>query len=79
MDGGGSEGGFSGLIEGRERWWKADMLLFGRMYLPTSTLEALYLKRMKPTTQFRITGVSDGRLKSGGTVCFFLPSPPFLA
>lgn len=54
------------------------MLLFGRMYLPTSTLEALYLKRMKPTTQFRITGVSDGRLKSGGTVCFFLPSLPFL-
>jgi len=47
------------------------MLLFGRMYLPTSTLEALYLRRMKPTTQFRITGVSDGRLKSGGTVCFF--------
>ena len=53
------------------------MLLFGRMYLPTSTLEALYLRRMKPTTQFRITGVSDGRLKSGGTVCFFsLPHFP---
>ncbi|KAG0125335.1 hypothetical protein HOY82DRAFT_493051 [Tuber indicum] len=61
-----------------ERFWEVwkggvrvdgrNTLLFGRMYLPASTLEALYLRRMKPTTQFRITGVSDGRLKSGGTI-----------
>lgn len=38
------------------------------MYLPTSTLEMLYLRRRSPQTQFRIAVVSDAKLKNGGTV-----------
>ncbi len=43
-------------------------LLYGRMYLPASTLEALYLRRLSPTKQLRVTAVSDPKLKHGGTV-----------
>lgn len=46
-----------------------DTLLCGKMYLPASQLEALYLRRMSPTQQIRLTAVSDSKLKSGGTVC----------
>jgi len=45
-----------------------DALLYGRMYLPCGTLEALYLKRLGATTQVRITAVSDEQLKHGGTI-----------
>ena len=44
-----------------------DTLLYGRFYLPTSTLEALYLRRISPTRLFRLTCVSDGSLPSGGS------------
>ncbi|TAQ84622.1 hypothetical protein B7494_g7053 [Chlorociboria aeruginascens] len=47
---------------------KRDMLLYGRLYLPQSTLEALYLRRMSPTQQLRLSAVSDGRLRNGGTI-----------
>lgn len=46
-----------------------DTLLCGKMYLPASQLEALYLRRVSPTQQIRLTAVSDSKLKSGGTVC----------
>ncbi|KAL3423975.1 hypothetical protein PVAG01_05722 [Phlyctema vagabunda] len=47
---------------------KRDTLLYGRLYLPQSTLEALYLRRISPTQQLRLSAVSDGRLRNGGTV-----------
>ncbi|KAG4031123.1 hypothetical protein MFRU_010g02480 [Monilinia fructicola] len=47
---------------------KRDTLLYGRLYLPQSTLEALYLRRVSPTQQVRITAVSDSRLRNGGTI-----------
>lgn len=46
----------------------SDALLYGRLFLPHSTLEALYLRRISPTQQLKITSVSDSRLKSGGTI-----------
>ena len=55
--------------------WKAgyrvdttDTLLYGRMYLPASTLEALYLRRSSPSRLTKLSMVSDARLKDGGTV-----------
>ncbi len=43
-------------------------LLYGQLYLPQSTLEALYLRRISPTQQFRLSAVSDSRLRNGGTI-----------
>ncbi|KAF8415121.1 hypothetical protein BGX38DRAFT_1252080 [Terfezia claveryi] len=45
-----------------------DSLLYGRMYLPISTLEMLYLRRHSPKSQLRIAAVSDAKLKNGGTI-----------
>ena len=38
------------------------------MYLPRTTLEALYLRRINPKTQLKISCVSDSRLPNGGTI-----------
>jgi distribution and morphology protein 10 len=43
-------------------------VLYGRLYLPQSTLEALYLRRTSPTTQIQLKVVSDARLRNGGTL-----------
>ncbi len=62
-----------------EPWWwevwhqgkrvdKREALLYGRLYLPRSTLEALYLRRISPKTQLRVSCVSDSRLPNGGTI-----------
>ncbi|KAI9794918.1 MAG: Mitochondrial distribution and morphology protein 10, partial [Piccolia ochrophora] len=62
-----------------EPWWweiwrggrrvdRRNTLLYGRLYLPSSTLEALYLRRLSPTRQLKLTCVSDSRLKNGGTI-----------
>lgn len=53
---------------GGRRIDKRDKLLYGRMYLPQSTLEALYLRRISPTSQIKLSAVSDSRLRNGGTV-----------
>jgi len=45
-----------------------DTLLYGRLYLPQSTLEALYLRRLTPTQQLKLSAVSDSRLRNGGTI-----------
>lgn len=45
-----------------------DALLYGRLYLPTSTLEALYLRRVTPTRLLRLNGVSDPALPNGGAL-----------
>lgn len=47
---------------------KRDTLLYGRMYLPQSTLEALYLRRISPTQQLKLSAVSDSRFRNGGTI-----------
>lgn len=38
------------------------------MFLPRTTLEALYLRRLSPKTQLKISCVSDSRLPNGGTI-----------
>lgn len=43
-------------------------LLYGRLYLPQSTLEALYMRRLTPTQLLKISVVSDHRLRNGGTL-----------
>ena len=47
---------------------KPDTLLYGRLYLPQSTLEAMYLRRLSPTKQIQLSYVSDATLKDGATL-----------
>ncbi|ELR05683.1 protein of unknown function DUF3722 [Pseudogymnoascus destructans] len=47
---------------------KPPTLLYGRLYLPQSTLEALYVRRLSPTCQIKISAVSSSRLRNGGTL-----------
>ncbi|KAK7509812.1 uncharacterized protein IWZ02DRAFT_67916 [Phyllosticta citriasiana] len=59
-------------------WWelwhrgkrvdRRDFVLYGRLFLPTNSLEALYLRRVSPTRQVRIAAVSDSNMNNGGTV-----------
>jgi distribution and morphology protein 10 len=57
-----------------EEWYggrridKRDTLLYGRLYLPHSHLEALYLRRLSPTQQLKLSAVSNHRLRNGGTI-----------
>ncbi|KAK7717205.1 Mitochondrial distribution and morphology protein 10 [Botryosphaeria dothidea] len=43
-------------------------VLYGRLFLPTNSLEALYLRRVSPTRQVRIAAVSDSNMNNGGTI-----------
>ena len=43
-------------------------MVYGRLYLPRTTLEALYLRRLSPKTQLKVSCVSDSRLPNGGTI-----------
>ncbi|KAI8966720.1 hypothetical protein F5Y11DRAFT_1117 [Daldinia sp. FL1419] len=45
-----------------------DGLAYGRLYLPTSMLEALMVRRISPTLQFQLSAVSDQKLRNGGTM-----------
>jgi mitochondrial distribution and morphology protein 10 len=47
---------------------RRDTLLYGRLYLPQSTLEALYLRRISPTQQLKLSAVSNSKLRNGGTI-----------
>ncbi|KAI5814611.1 mitochondrial distribution and morphology protein 10 [Pyronema omphalodes] len=49
-----------------------DALMYGRMFLPSGTLEALYLRRIGASKQVRVTAVSDSKLKHGGTILAML-------
>ncbi|KAF2126342.1 mitochondrial distribution and morphology protein 10 [Dothidotthia symphoricarpi CBS 119687] len=66
-----------------EKWWwelwhagkridRRNTLLYGRIFLPQSRLEALYLRRLTPTRQLRIAAVSDSSLNNGGTILTLL-------
>lgn len=59
-------------LSGPQRVWRKDTLLYGRLYLPTSTLEALYMRRISATRLLRINCVSDGTLPNGGTLLALL-------
>ncbi|EME86700.1 uncharacterized protein MYCFIDRAFT_77471 [Pseudocercospora fijiensis CIRAD86] len=63
VDGAGWNAGIDG-----EKLGKKDALLYGRLYLPSSTLEALYLRRISSTRLLRLNAVSDSSLPSGGTI-----------
>ncbi|CAK3808183.1 mitochondrial distribution and morphology 10 [Lecanosticta acicola] len=54
--------------EGGQQKERRDALLYGRLYLPSSTLEALYLRRLSPSRLLRLNCVSDGDLPNGGTI-----------
>ena len=54
--------------QGGKRIDKKDSLLYGRLYLPTSTLEALFLRRISPTRLLRLSCVSDSTLPNGGSI-----------
>jgi distribution and morphology protein 10 len=54
--------------QGGKRIDRRNTLLYGRLYLPRSTLEALYLRRISPTQQLKLAAVSDSRLRNGGTL-----------
>jgi mitochondrial distribution and morphology protein 10 len=56
------------IWQGGRRADKKDALLYGRLYLPTGTLEALYLRRISPIRLLRLNCVSDGSLPDGGTI-----------
>ena len=43
-------------------------LLYGRLYLPRSLLEALVIKRVSPGLQFQMRAVSSHTLRNGGSV-----------
>lgn len=58
-----------GSPDGKER---KDTLLYGRLFLPTSTLEALYLRRLSPHRLLRLNCVSDNALPNGGTLLALL-------
>jgi distribution and morphology protein 10 len=47
-------------------------LLYGRMFLPRGTLEALYQRRLDAARQLRVTAVSDAKLRHGGTILAML-------
>lgn len=55
-------------LQGTQKEERKDALLYGRLYLPSSTLEALYLRRISPTRLLRLNCVSDGTLPNGGTI-----------
>ncbi|KAJ4362558.1 Mitochondrial distribution and morphology protein 10 [Neocucurbitaria cava] len=66
-----------------ENWWwevwhagkrvdRKNTLLYGRIFLPQSRLEALYLRRLTPNRQLRIAAVSDSNLNNGGTILTLL-------
>ncbi|KAH8178568.1 mitochondrial distribution and morphology protein 10 domain-containing protein [Sarocladium implicatum] len=50
------------LRQGRKPW-----LLYGRMYLPQSLLEALAVRRISPELQLQFSAVSAQHLRNGGT------------
>ncbi|KAK3680272.1 Mitochondrial distribution and morphology protein 10 [Recurvomyces mirabilis] len=67
-----SQTNWTEVLRGGKTIRQKDSLLYGRLYLPTSTLEALYLRRISPNRLLRLNGVSDGSLPSGGSLLALL-------
>lgn len=51
---------------------RKDTLLYGRLFLPGSKLEALYLRRLSPLRQLKVSCVSDKDIKNGASVLALL-------
>ena len=47
---------------------RRNALLYGRLHLPQSTIEALYVRRLCPQSQLMVSCFSDSKLPSGGTL-----------
>ncbi|XXH04612.1 hypothetical protein Hte_011029 [Hypoxylon texense] len=45
-----------------------DALAYGRLYLPASMLEALFIRRVSPALQLQLSAVSNQTLRNGGTM-----------
>ncbi|CCG80777.1 Mitochondrial distribution and morphology protein 10 [Taphrina deformans PYCC 5710] len=45
-----------------------DTLLYGRLHLPRSKLEAIFARRLSPTRQLILTALSSATLPNGGTI-----------
>ncbi|KAL8782570.1 MAG: hypothetical protein Q9195_009621 [Heterodermia aff. obscurata] len=58
--------------QGGKRIDRRDALLYGRLFLPKSTLEGLYLRRLSPRSQVNVRYVSDSRLPNGGSMLALL-------
>jgi mitochondrial distribution and morphology protein 10 len=56
------------LLRDGKKEERKDALLYGRLYLPSSTLEAMYLRRISPTRLLRLNCVSDSNLPNGGSI-----------
>jgi distribution and morphology protein 10 len=42
--------------------------MYGRMFLPSNALEALYMRRVTPSRVLQVRGVSDASLPNGGSI-----------
>ncbi|EIW82194.1 hypothetical protein CONPUDRAFT_164829 [Coniophora puteana RWD-64-598 SS2] len=64
---------YEGEWKAGEKVHKRDYLLYGRLYLPTGRLDALYSARLTPTLQALIAAISDPRnpQKSGSSNLMF--------
>lgn len=56
------------MWQGGKRVDTRHALLYGRLYLPRNSLEALYLRRMSPTRLLKVSAVSDATLPNGGSI-----------
>lgn len=59
---------WSDLLSTPDGAQQRDTLLYGRLFLPSSTLHAMYLRRISPTRLLRLTCVSDSTLPAGGSL-----------
>ncbi|CAN6615989.1 mitochondrial distribution and morphology protein 10 [Trichomonascus vanleenenianus] len=55
---------------GGKRIDSKDLLLYGRLFLPGTALEAMLIRRLSPLSQLVVTCVSDSQLKNNGAVTF---------
>ncbi|OAA63532.1 mitochondrial protein [Niveomyces insectorum RCEF 264] len=56
------------VVHGARALVDTPTLLYGRLYLPRSMLEAYMVKRLAPSAQLQLRAVSDARLPNGGTL-----------
>ena len=60
--------GVGSLLKETKRLVEKPTMLYGRLHLPRSMLEALVIKRLSPSTQMQLMAVSNSQLRNGGTL-----------
>ncbi|KAG9299047.1 hypothetical protein G9A89_020360 [Geosiphon pyriformis] len=60
--------GPSDTFEENNKQYQKDYLFFGRLYIPSTRLEALYTKRFSPNLQGVISGVSDPKSRAASNL-----------